>query len=253
MTVRPLIGITGSLSNTSHGETFVRAYVKNAQAIERAGGLPVLIPPTLGDDALRDLFERLDGVLLPGGEDVNPARYGAEPHPLTKGVLDARDQTEITLVHWATEADRPLFCICRGHQVFNVAMGGSLVQDIPDLMPAALTHWVRDPRDERPHPVDVEPASRLAAILGTHQLRNLPVNSIHHQGILAADVGRDLSISALAPDGMVEGLELPDRRFALSVQWHPEDLTADPAMQGLFDAFVQAARSGKEAAGVAAG
>lgn len=248
MAARPLIGITGSLSSTSHGETFIRAYVKNAQAIERAGGLPVLIPPTLGEDALRDLFDRLDGVLLPGGEDVNPARYGAEPHPKTGGVIDARDVTEITLVRWSTEADRPLFCICRGHQVFNVAMGGGLVQDIPDLMPDALTHWVRDPRDARPHPVDVEPESQLAAILGAASLRELPVNSIHHQGLTLDQVGQGLAVSAVSPDGMVEGLELPGRRFALSVQWHPEDLTDDPTMQGLFDAFVEAARQRKNPA-----
>jgi putative glutamine amidotransferase len=232
---RPLIGISASLRQTSHGEVFIQAYTKNAQAIERAGGLPLLISPETSPEARAELIRRLDGLLLPGGEDINPARYGADAHPKTGTAVDARDHSEIALVHAALDADLPLFCICRGHQVLNVALGGTLVQDIPDLIDTELVHWVRDPRTERPHRVQVDPQSKLAGILGA---TDVSVNSIHHQAIYTVAPG--LITTAHAPDGIIEGLEVPGRRFALSVQWHPEDLTDDPMMQGLFDAFVAA-------------
>lgn len=234
---RPIIGISASLRQTSHGEVFIQAYTKNAQAIERAGGLPLLISPEVTPEARAELIQRLDGLLLPGGEDINPARYGATPHPKTGPAVDVRDHNEIALVHDVLAADLPLFCICRGHQVLNVALGGTLVQDIPELLDTDLNHWVRDPRTERPHRVQVDPDSRLSSILGA---TDIAVNSIHHQAI--DRVAPDLRVTATAPDGIVEGLELPGQRFALSVQWHPEDLTDDPMMQSLFDAFVAATR-----------
>lgn len=234
---RPIIGISASLRQTSHGEVFIQAYTKNAQAIERAGGLPLLITPEFAPETRKELVRRIDGLLLPGGEDINPARYGAEAHPKTGPTVDARDHNEIALVHEALEADLPLFCICRGHQMLNVALGGTLVQDIPDQLDTDLTHWIRDPRTDRPHSVQVDASSKLAGILGT---TDLPVNSIHHQAI--DRVASDLKVTATAPDGIVEGFELPGQRFAVSVQWHPEDLTDDPTMQGLFDAFVAATK-----------
>lgn len=234
---RPLIGITASLHPTPNGEQFIRAYNKNAQAIERAGGLPILISPELGEDTRADLFSRLDGLLIPGGEDVNPARYGAASHTKSGPFVDVRDHAEIALIRLAAETHLPLFCICRGFQVMNVAFGGTLLQDIPDLLTTHLTHWVRKPRTERPHRVTVEADSTLAQILGTTEL---PVNSIHHQAV--ETVAPDLHVTATAPDGIVEGLQLPGHPFAIGVQWHPEDLTDDPIMQGLYDAFVSATR-----------
>lgn len=236
---RPLIGITAS-SMSLFGRPYNRFYLANHLAVERAGGLPVAIPAGLREDTLRGIYERLDGILLPGGADVDPAIYGQQPHPATYGVDAQRDRTELTLARWTIADDRPLFGICRGHQVFNVALGGSLVQDIPSQIATPLTHNQPDeePRSNRLHEVSVDPTSRLARILRTTRIM---VNSLHHQAVERPAPG--VHVTAHAPDGIVEALELPDRRFALSVQWHPEDLADDDAaMAALFEAFVDAAR-----------
>jgi len=237
--LRPLIGITTATVNDD-GKLFNRVYAPNAHAVARAGGLPVYIPTGLDEDSLRALYERLDGVLLPGGSDVDPAYYHEAAHPALKAIDVKRDWTELTLARWVVEDDRPLFGICRGHQVINVALGGSLVQDIPSQVETTLVHDASDelPRSARIHDIEIAPDSRLASILGTSHVM---VNSLHHQSV--ARPAPDVSVTAYAPDGVIEALELPERRFALSVQWHPEDLCADDVtMQGLFDAFVQAAR-----------
>lgn len=236
---RPLIGITAS-TILHFGRPYNRFYLANHLAVERAGGLPVAIPAGLREDTLRALYERLDGVLLPGGSDVDPAIYGQQPHPTTYGIDEARDQAELTLARWTVADDRPLFGICRGHQVINVALGGSLVQDIPSQVTTTLRHDQPDeePRTNRLHEVSIDPTSRLAHILGATRLT---VNSLHHQSVAQPAPGAH--ISAHAPDGIIEALELPDKRFALSVQWHPEDLAPDDTvMAALFESFVAAAR-----------
>jgi putative glutamine amidotransferase len=237
--LRPLIGIT-SADFVQDGKWFNRAYAPNAQAVARAGGLPVLIPTGLDEETLRELYERLDAVLLPGGPDVDPLHYGAVRHPMTVKIDDLRDQLELTVVRWAVHDDLPVFGICRGHQVLNVALGGTLVQDIPSELSSPLTHDIPDetPRSTRIHDVSIESASRLASILGTTHVH---VNSLHHQSVEKPAPG--VVITAQSPDGVVEALEAPDRHFVLSVQWHPEDLYSDDeSMLRLFTAFVQAAR-----------
>jgi putative glutamine amidotransferase len=199
-----------------------------------------MIPCGLQPDTLRAIYERMDAVLIPGGGDVDPIHYRADRHPLTERIDPERDATELLVAGWAVEDDLPLFGICRGHQVINVAMGGTLVQDISSLVETQISHEMPGemPRDEPIHQVNINPQSRLAAIVGA---TTLAVNSFHHQSV--EQPAPSASVTALAPDGIVEALERPDRRFVLSVQWHPEDMAGDDeAMQRLFDAFVDAAR-----------
>jgi putative glutamine amidotransferase len=237
--LQPLIGIT-SADFTQNGKLYNRVYAPNAQAIARADGLPVFIPTGLDEATLRLLYERLDAVLLPGGPDVDPSYYGAARHPMTIEIDDPRDQLELTVTRWALADDMPLFGICRGHQVLNVALGGTLVQDIPSEMQTNISHDLPDglPRSTRLHEVSIENHSRLAQIMGTTQVQ---VNSLHHQSVGKPAPG--VNVTAYAPDGVIEALEAPDHPFFMSVQWHPEDLyEGDAAMMRLFTAFVQSAR-----------
>lgn len=242
MSQSPLIGITTTFRTVeSTGHTSFATYAPNITAVEKAGGVPILIPVGLQEETLRAIYDRLDGVLLPGGGDIDPANYGQARHEKTANIDVLRDNTEITLARWAAAEDRPVLGICRGHQVFNVALGGSLIQDIPDAVGTLLLHdtGTTQPRGTRPHSVRIDPASRLAHVIGQTEVQ---VNSLHHQAIERA--ASDLCITAYAADGVIEAAEIPDRRFALTVQWHPEDLAPeDPTMQRLFDAFVDSARS----------
>ena len=242
----PLIGISTSISVDRHPE---RAYVNTAylRAIQHAGGIPVLLPPQLDAEALGALWERLGGLVLTGGGDIDPARFGEARHPATSEVSEARDALEIGLVHRALADDVPLVAICRGVQVVNVALGGSLYQDIADQYrdttnPARtpLRHNQTEPRDQPTHAVKVMgEGTRLGKILGALELE---VNSMHHQAIKT--LGRGLRGVAWAPDGIIEGVELADGgRFAVGVQWHPEELVArDGAARHLFAALVGEAR-----------
>lgn len=240
-TVKPLIGCT-TYHQPFPGEPSLSVYALTTSyvhAIEKAGGLPVLIPLGLPEADLIAIFERLDGVLLPGGGDVDPQAYGGMQHEKLGGVNPERDRTEFWVARCAAAEKKPLLAICRGHQVLNVALGGSLFEDVAELKVDAMRHdYFRTyPRNFMAHTVEIEPDSRLAAALGRTMTE---VNSLHHQGI--REVGAGLRVTAVAPDGLVEGLEIPDHPFAVSVQWHPENLVEDDeAMVALFRAFVQAA------------
>ena len=212
------------------------------RSIALAGGAPALIPLELGELAWRSLYQRLDGLLLPGGVDIAPALYREAPHPKLGKVDDALDQAEMALARWALAEGLPLLGICRGIQTLNVAAGGSLYQDLPSQFPGALRHSFSPPdypRTHRAHAVHVEPGSRLAGILGA---RETMVNSRHHQAV--RDLATGFVVSARAPDGVIEGIESGDVRFAVGVQWHPESLAADdPQMLAIFEALVRAASS----------
>lgn len=233
---RPLIGITAA-PRTQDGYSFYATYTPIVHAVDRAGGLPIMLAAGLQPDALRALYQHMDGILLPGGGDVEPACYHSPKHPLTRHISTLRDEMEFTLARWAVEEDVPILGICRGHQVFNVAMGGTLIQDIPSQYTTTLDHFMDTPRDHRAHEVYIEPDSRLAGIIGS---TSLLVNSRHHQAI--ETITPQAKISAHAPDGIIEGIEIPTHRFAVCVQWHPEDLIADAVMLGIFRALVDAAR-----------
>ena len=239
----PLIGVSTSVTVASYPE---RAYVNAAylHAIQQAGGVPVLLPPQLSGPARREFRKRLAGVLLTGGGDVCPERFAEAPHPTTSDVSEARDGLEIDFTLWAIEEEVPLLAICRGLQVLNVALGGSLHQDIPSELDSPLdhsqVHRQTGTRHVPTHHVKVQDGSRLAGILGALEV---DVNSFHHQAIKR--LGRGLAEVAWAPDSIIEGVELEDpARFVVGVQWHPEELVAaDPAARNLFAALVDRARA----------
>ena len=237
----PLIGLT-TYRKTAAQTNPVALYAlmpSYVEAIVAAGGVPLLIPLGLDEAALRTLLARLDGLLLTGGGDIAGDHY-ASAHPDLIFDVDAdRDRVELFLAREAVSADRPLLAICRGHQVLNVALGGSLYEDVLRLKPTAIKHdyWGEYPRTFLSHEVTVEEGSTLARQLGQTQVR---VNSLHHQGV--RDLAPGLVAVAHAPDGLVEGVEAPGRRYALGVQWHPENLIhVAPPMLSLFQGLVEAA------------
>lgn len=245
---RPLIGITTQSLHSIDGipADLPTSWMMNQRylhAVVAHGGLPVMIPLLAHDDqTLRALFDRLDGVLVPGGVDLDPSAFGESRHPLCGRVDADRDHVELALTRWAIEDRKPLFGLCRGLQIINVALGGTLYQDIQAQRPNSIKHDFFPnagfARDYLAHDVDLAAGSRLRDLLGG---ASLPVNSMHHQAI--KDVAPGLVVSAVAPDGVVEAVEL-DRgdQFLLGVQWHPESIEfVDPACRHLFAGFMYAA------------
>lgn len=213
-------------------------------AVAAAGGAPIVIPIGLGEEALQRIYRQLDGLLLPGGDDVAPRRYGQEVHPKLGLVDEARDELELTLASWALRDRLPTLGICRGIQVLAVAAGGSLYQDLPSQLEQVQSHDVREHgRDHLAHELIVDPDSRLAGILGPG---NVLVNTFHHQAVL--DVPSGFAVTARAPDGVVEAIEGEGDDFLMGIQCHPEGIwqTTGPQWARLFGAFVEAAaaRSG---------
>lgn len=237
----PLIGIPAAVHRETAGVTYFQFNSNYPAALAASGALPVVVPLGLPEDALRGLFARLDGLCLAGGVDVDPAHYGELPHPALGKVDSARDATELTLARWALDADLPVFGVCRGIQLLNVAAGGSLYQDVAAQLPGAIAHDFSSDSSpwERPvHRVRLAGESRLAEVLGVD---DLPTNSFHHQAVKEPAPG--FVPVAWTADGVVEGIENPSRRFALAVQWHPEGMyRTDPLARRLFDAFVAASR-----------
>ena len=235
---RPLIGLSTSVTTDATPE---RTYLNAAylHAVQQAGGVPVLLPPHLDAGARAALLDRLDGLVLSGGGDVDPERYGETPHPRTADVSAARDALEIALVHRALERDTPLLAICRGIQVLNVALGGTLHQDLPDDPGGPIVHTQAEPRARPTHAVKVMiEGTRLGAILSDAELA---VNSFHHQGLRR--LGDGLREVAWAADGLVEAVELAGDRFVVGVQWHPEAFWDRPqGFQPLFAALAVASR-----------
>ena len=236
---QPLIGVSTSITVGKHPE---RAYVNSAylNAIQQAGGVPVALPPQLSSASLERLMRGLDGLLLTGGGDMDPALFGEAPHPTLYDVAPARDNVETAAVHAALSRRLPILAICRGMQVLNVALGGSLYQDVDTDPGTEVRHSQEAPRGEPSHKVSIRTGSRLADTLGAEHIE---VNSMHHQAVKA--LGAGLEAVAWAPDGLVEGVEHRDRsRLVLGVQWHPEELAgeSEPARR-LFTALVSAARA----------
>lgn len=233
----PVIGIvTSRIQYNKKPVMFLNeAYV---QAVLGAGAAPLLIPLGLPEETLRQAVSRLDGVLFSGGGDMSPERYGSQSHPRVDGVDEDRDREEMALYAQVLNEGKPFLGICRGIQVLNVAMGGTLYEDILDQHPGAIKHdqYPNIPRDYLAHAVQITEETRLAKILGKPIVE---VNSLHHQGI--RNLAPGLKASAYAPDGIVEGVEVPGHPFGLAVQWHPEHLQAHETMRALMRAFAEAA------------
>ena len=215
---RPLIGITGQLE-AAHWGDWVREAVLSpltyTRAVERAGGTPVILPP-VPPESVAALIAGLDGLLLTGGTDVNPALYEAEPHEQTEAPDRRRDRFELTLVQAAIEADLPVLAIGRGLQVLNVARGGTLIQYLPEAV-GHSGHAAGTAKMSQ-HDVNLSPGSKLAQLLGHEKVRG---PALHHQAV--EQPGTGLATAAWADDQVIEALELEDHRFAIGIQWHPEE------------------------------
>lgn len=228
---RPVVGITTYVVPASWSAWQLEAALVPAmyvEAVERAGGRALLVPPS--QDGVEETLDALDGLILSGGSDLDPELYGQAPHPQTVGLVPERDRAELALLEGALARDLPVLAICRGSQVLNVALGGDLVQHLPDVV--GDERHKRTPGVFADHDVRVEDGTRLAEVLG----ERAPVKSHHHQGF--GRLGAGLRVSAVAEDGTVEAVEDPSRRFALGVLWHPE---AGEDGQ-LFEALVAEAR-----------
>lgn len=226
-----MIGITSYAQDARWGvwhEPAALIPLAYVDAVEQAGGRAVVIPPA--EDGIEETLAVLDGVVFSGGADVDPSRYGAEPHPETDTPQARRDAGEMALLEAALDRDMPVLAICRGVQLLNVARGGDLVQHLPEEL--GNDDHKQVPGEFAVHPVEVKPGTRLASIVGERS----DVTSHHHQGL--GRVGDGLVETAWATDGTLEAVEDPDKRFAVGVQWHPE-AGEDAA---LFEALVEQAR-----------
>lgn len=233
---KPLIGITTRNGKDSDGHPFTALQHSYVNAIIQAGGLPVLIPSNLFVEDFLELYSRVSGILFSGGGDISLNYFHGSDHPRIGEVDDNRDFTEISLMRVAVNEGKPVLGICRGAQVMNVALGGTLYTHIYDQLQGALDHaYPGDLRRTLVHPVNVEETSLSAEIFGETLLN---VNSLHHQGL--KDIAPGLRVAGHAPDGLVEVVEIPDHPYAVAVQWHPEWLTDQAAMQRLFKSFVDA-------------
>lgn len=234
----PLIAVSAT-SLEDGGIRRIRINEAYSKAIAQAGGVPLILPPGEAAAHADALADAVDALMLSGGEDIDPARYGEPTHPSVAATNPERDSAELALVAAARAARLPVLAICRGLQLINVAHGGTLVQDIESQLPGAMPHQLRRQRQERVHDVKAEESSRLAVALGA---RRLTVNSVHHQSL--RDIGAGWRVVARAPDGIVEGLEWSGEGWwAVGVQWHPEELvdSDEPWDRALFAAFIRAA------------
>jgi putative glutamine amidotransferase len=238
--MQPIIALTTSGRHeknfkTPHYDAYYHIPAPYVDAVRRAGGVPVLVPP--GEPGWQDVLQRVDGIIVTGGSDIHPRNYaGNDQHPNLTETDAERDQSEIELVRHITATDQwPVLCICRGMQMLNVALGGSLYEHIPDMRPVDMHRgpdggWALQQ-------VNVKPGSRLEQIMGTTEVHTY---SGHHQA--AKTVAAGLQVTATSPDDVVEALEMPDHPWLVAVQWHPEVSAAqDPTQQALFDALVGAA------------
>lgn len=243
----PVIGITG-VARTVEGAERTGVNSSYVASVVRAGGVPYILSPLIPLEMVGAAADRIDGILLTGGEDVAPDTYGAAPHARLGVVDPRRDALELALIRVAHTRSIPVLGICRGIQILNIALGGTLWQDLPTERPTSLPHGQIAGRTARTHPVSVTPGSRLAAAVGGGRLE---VNSFHHQAI--RDLAPSLVASATALDGIVEGVETASGGWLLAVQWHPEEFFAEASApdHGLFSALVAAAREWAGASGAA--
>jgi putative glutamine amidotransferase len=235
----PVIGITTNQSQNANGQATIVLMQSYVNAVMQAGGVPVLIPSLIAHDGWAEVYSRLDGILFSGGGDIGLEFSPGEPHPRIDGVDLLRDSIEIKLIQAAASDGKPFLGICRGCQVINVALRGTLYTHIPDQLPNSLDHsYPGNMRTALVHEIKFEEGTRMAEIFGEPIIS---VNSLHHQGL--KEIAPSLRVAGRAPDGLVEAVELSDHPFGLAVQWHPEWLTDQPSTRNLFRKFVEAARN----------
>jgi putative glutamine amidotransferase len=241
----PLIGVSTSevripedVDQTAYAEPPRRELavgVTYAEAVEQAGGIPVVIPP-VATEVIDGLLSRLGGLCISGGPDLDPSFYGADPHPELGPTFPDLDRFELALLRHAQARGLPVLAICRGTQLLNVSRGGTLIQHLPDRVDGSIAHRQTEPGRLATHAVRIDGSSRLRGLLGSDELL---VNSFHHQGI--ERLGTGLRAVAWSPDGVIEAIEAPARHFAVGVQWHAESLVHDTPHAALFAALVRAA------------
>jgi putative glutamine amidotransferase len=239
---RPIVAVSAAIRSENEVQS-ARLRTSYLTALENAQLIPVIAPP-LHDPAAADaLMERVDALVLTGGADIGPALYGQEPHAMLGQVSDLRDRWEIALVRAARRRGKPALGICRGAQLLNVALGGTLLQDLPSLHPGDINHDPDRPRNSRTHPVELPEESRIARAVGVTKLQ---VNSIHHQAI--GRVADALRVVGVASDGVIEAVEsaADSPWWCVGVQWHPEELTgtAETWDRDIFAAFASVVGSG---------
>lgn len=235
--MKPLIGITTYQSKNIYGQPTVDLQQSYIRAVMEAGGVPVLIPSLISEDGWDAVYSRLDGILFSGGGDIALDHFAGDPHPRIDDVEPERDSIELKMVQAAASDGKPFLGICRGCQVINVALGGTLYTHIPDQLHNALDHsYPGNMRTVLVHEVKIEEGTRVAEIYGEPIIN---VNSLHHQGL--KDIAPAFRVAGRAPDGLVEAIELPDHPFAVAVQWHPEWLRDQPSTRNLFRKFVESA------------
>lgn len=247
--MQPIIGITA-------GEIFNKLYPHSPpaqgqphtyiDATVRAGGAPFVLPLTRNQEALRTLYEQCSGILLAGGNDLDPALYGQQPTKHTVDQDPPRDAQERQLLLWALEDNKPVLGICRGMQLINVVRGGDLYQHIPEDLPDAVIHSIASEKKQESrivHQLRIDPKSKLAEILQTNQLG---ANAYHHQALKR--LGDDVIATAWAEDDVIEAIELPNKKYVVAVQSHPESLeeSIEPVWRKLFLSFVEAAKEFKQ-------
>jgi putative glutamine amidotransferase len=234
--MQPIIGITTSQTSNSFDQPLVtinQAYVK---AVIQAGGIPVLLPSMVAGNGWKAFYSRLDGILFSGGGDIALDHFKGDPHPRIDDVDPERDVIELKLLDASVTDGKPFLGICRGCQLVNVGLGGTLYTHLPDQLPGALDHsYPGNMRTVLVHEVRIEEGTKTAEVLGEPIVR---VNSHHHQGL--KDIAPGLRVAGYAPDGLVEAVELPDHPYGLAVQWHPESLTDQQPTRNLFRTFVEA-------------
>jgi len=238
--MKPVIGITTNITTNNFGQPLVLLQQAYVRAIMQAGGVPLLIPSLVTEDGWDALYARLDGILFSGGGDIGLEHSPGEAHPRIDDVDPLRDSVELKMLNAAASDGKPFLGICRGCQVMNVALGGTLYTHIPDQLPGALDHsYPGNKRTVLVHEIKIEEGTHVAEIFGEPIIK---VNSLHHQGL--KDIAPSVRVAGHTPDGLVEAIELPDHPFGLGVQWHPEWLTDQEGTRNLFKKFVGA--SGKQ-------
>ncbi len=230
---KPLIGIACSFNSKENQYNMGITYV---ESVKKAGGIPVLLTFVKGD-AVAELVEHLDGLLLSGGPDMDPSFFGEEPHPRLGGISPERDVFESEICREAMNRGIPILGICRGCQLINIVAGGNIFQDIPSQVSGAIKHGQDAPRWHASHSARLRPGTKLAAIMGEDTIR---VNSYHHQSV--KDVAPNWLVSAVATDGVIEAIEDTTHPFRLGIQWHPECFYEYTAFDALFQAFIGACR-----------